>query len=195
MTSMSRALMGYIVDEVFDGAIEDTKVIEDIYAAIKRHEALSASPAGVKPKALEWEGDEYVGWTARDAGHLYEIDDDGSDDEKDYTLEVVIYGRSHLTRHETLEAAKSAAQADYSARIMSAIEPAGEPIGYLKPEADQAIEPRFIYARDRKEFTHATGKTFGLSRYSLSLFMRALPSNRLNAILSQRRAKQRRLIA
>lgn len=34
-----RELMGKIVDEVFDGAIEDCSVIEEIYAAIKRHEA------------------------------------------------------------------------------------------------------------------------------------------------------------
>lgn len=36
---ISRELMGKIVDEVFDGAIEDCSVIEEIYAAIKRHEA------------------------------------------------------------------------------------------------------------------------------------------------------------
>jgi len=38
---ISRALLGKIVDEVFDGAIEDASVIEEIYAAIKRHEAAS----------------------------------------------------------------------------------------------------------------------------------------------------------
>ena len=37
--AMSRELMARIVDEVFDGAIEDTRVIEEIYAVIKRHEA------------------------------------------------------------------------------------------------------------------------------------------------------------
>lgn len=37
--AISRELLGKIVDEVFDGAIEDASVIEDIYAAIKRHEA------------------------------------------------------------------------------------------------------------------------------------------------------------
>ena len=36
--AMSRELMGLIVDEVFDGAIEDTRVIEEIYAVIKRHD-------------------------------------------------------------------------------------------------------------------------------------------------------------
>lgn len=35
---ISRELLGKIVDEVFDGAIEDASVIEDIYAAIKKHE-------------------------------------------------------------------------------------------------------------------------------------------------------------
>ncbi|MBP2462089.1 MULTISPECIES: hypothetical protein [unclassified Rhizobium] len=37
---MSRELMGLIVDEVFDGAMEDASVIEEIYAVIKRHEAV-----------------------------------------------------------------------------------------------------------------------------------------------------------
>jgi hypothetical protein len=35
---ISSELLGKIVDDVFDGAIEDASVIEDIYAAIKRHE-------------------------------------------------------------------------------------------------------------------------------------------------------------
>lgn len=35
---ISRELLGKIVDEVFDGAIEDASVIEEIYAAIKKHE-------------------------------------------------------------------------------------------------------------------------------------------------------------
>jgi hypothetical protein len=39
VTGISRELMGKIVDEVFDGAIEDARVIEEIYAVIKRHEA------------------------------------------------------------------------------------------------------------------------------------------------------------
>lgn len=42
--AISRELMGKIVDEVFDGAIEDASVIEEIYACIKRHElSISAS--------------------------------------------------------------------------------------------------------------------------------------------------------
>jgi len=36
--------MGKIVDEVFDGAVEDVRVIEEIYAVIKRHEAGSHKP-------------------------------------------------------------------------------------------------------------------------------------------------------
>jgi hypothetical protein len=43
-TPISRELLGKIVDEVFDGAIEDASVIEEIYAAIKRHETPSPSP-------------------------------------------------------------------------------------------------------------------------------------------------------
>ncbi|TRB00434.1 MULTISPECIES: hypothetical protein [Rhizobium/Agrobacterium group] len=37
--AISRALLGKIVDDVFGGAIEDSSVIEEIYAVIKREEA------------------------------------------------------------------------------------------------------------------------------------------------------------
>jgi len=50
-TGISRELMGKIVDEVFDGAIEDASVIEEIYAVIQREAALAAvpgEPVGVK---------------------------------------------------------------------------------------------------------------------------------------------------
>ncbi|WP_320196236.1 hypothetical protein RMR10_004585 [Agrobacterium rosae] len=42
---MKRSLMGKIVDEVFDGGIEDPSIIEKIYAVIDREE--------IKPLQLE----------------------------------------------------------------------------------------------------------------------------------------------
>ena len=39
---ISRGLLGKIVDEVFDGAIEDASVIEDIYRVIARETALQS---------------------------------------------------------------------------------------------------------------------------------------------------------
>ncbi|KJF73190.1 hypothetical protein [Agrobacterium arsenijevicii] len=47
-TAISRELLGKIVDEVFDGAIEDSSVIEEIYAVIRREEAAlsAAEPRG-----------------------------------------------------------------------------------------------------------------------------------------------------
>lgn len=50
---ISRELMGKIVDEVFDGAIEDCSVIEEIYAAIKRHEADEHPTTTVKVRGDE----------------------------------------------------------------------------------------------------------------------------------------------
>jgi hypothetical protein len=51
---ISRELMGKIVDDVFDGAIEDASVIEDIYAAIKRHESTPAPVnRGIDPLTKE----------------------------------------------------------------------------------------------------------------------------------------------
>ncbi|TAA54587.1 hypothetical protein [Shinella sp. JR1-6] len=40
---MDRDLLGKIIDDVFDGAIEDASVIEDIYASIARHASLPLS--------------------------------------------------------------------------------------------------------------------------------------------------------
>ncbi len=46
MTTMDRTLLGKIVDDVFDGAIEDASVIEAIYDAIKKHEQAPAPVDG-----------------------------------------------------------------------------------------------------------------------------------------------------
>ena len=51
--AMSRELMALIVDEVFDGAIEDTRVIEEIYAVIKRHEASPPAKLSAAAEAIE----------------------------------------------------------------------------------------------------------------------------------------------
>jgi hypothetical protein len=48
-TSISRELLGKIVDEVFDGAIEDASVIEEIYAVIMADRAALSVP--IDPKA------------------------------------------------------------------------------------------------------------------------------------------------
>jgi hypothetical protein len=86
--------------------------------------ALSASPAGaVKPKPLEWR-DEGTGVFRRvrattSIGTYSTWRLDGS---LDYSL---YYNEELIKTCSDLEAAKTAAFADYSARIMSAIEPAG----------------------------------------------------------------------
>lgn len=44
---ISRDLLGKIVDEVFDGAIEDASVIEDVYRVIAREHATMAEPSNM----------------------------------------------------------------------------------------------------------------------------------------------------
>lgn len=71
---ISRELMGKIVDEVFDGAIEDCSVIEEIYAAIKRHEAdehptTTAKMTGRWRMFEEATGPGYWGIELEDAGN------------------------------------------------------------------------------------------------------------------------------
>lgn len=51
--SISRKLLGQIIDDVFDGAIEDASVIEEIYASIKRHEQAAGISDAERIKALE----------------------------------------------------------------------------------------------------------------------------------------------
>lgn len=65
-TSISPELMGKIVDEVFDGAIEDARVIEEIYAVIKHEEAaLSAAEpvGGVQMHRTRHKISELAGWS------------------------------------------------------------------------------------------------------------------------------------
>lgn len=46
---ISRELLGKIVDEVFDGGLEDASVVEDIYRVIKREEGFAAPDDGWLP--------------------------------------------------------------------------------------------------------------------------------------------------
>lgn len=55
---ISRGLLGKIVDEVFDGAIEDASVIEDIYRVVARECALQSQ---VRETASAIRGDSYAG--------------------------------------------------------------------------------------------------------------------------------------
>lgn len=75
---------------------------------------------GVKVKALEWEDGEYNSkFNSEFIG--YEIQACDDDTGKHYAMRVNHYGSTYA-RRDTLEAAKAAAQADYEARILSAIE-------------------------------------------------------------------------
>lgn len=58
---ISRELMGKIVDDVFDGAIEDARVIEEIYAVIKTHEMTTPNEpfAYAHPNGAIWRADNY----------------------------------------------------------------------------------------------------------------------------------------
>ncbi|WP_454686884.1 hypothetical protein [Agrobacterium leguminum] len=68
-TTISRELMGKIVDEVFDGAIEDASVIEEIYAVIKREEANLSKVDEQKPLDLNITQDWFEKRSALEADH------------------------------------------------------------------------------------------------------------------------------
>jgi hypothetical protein len=120
---MSRDLLGKIIDDVFDGAIEDASVIEEIYASIIRHSALSAALSEktqpVRVKALEWSliysSDDETAWSAMAIGGVYTV------------RQLTNTGGAWLhcvrteKRYPSVEAAKAAAQQDFETRIRSAI--------------------------------------------------------------------------
>ncbi|MBB4063635.1 hypothetical protein [Gellertiella hungarica] len=114
---ISRALMGKIIDEVFDGALEDASVIEDIYRVIVREAALSVQPAeAVKP--LEWKegaSGTYTEVAESVFGHysVWEIDGTGCWAPWKQGSGILVDGG--------IAGAKAAAQADYERRILSAL--------------------------------------------------------------------------
>lgn len=72
-------------------------------------------------KPLEWDGDEYVGWTAYGVGLGYSIDDE-SGEEECFVL-TKHDGHSELkSAHASFAAASEFAQAGYESRILSAID-------------------------------------------------------------------------
>ncbi|MCZ7856050.1 hypothetical protein O9X81_05440 [Agrobacterium salinitolerans] len=68
-TAISRELIGKIVDEVFDGAIEDPSVIEEIYAVIKREEAAQSKIDERNPLDLNITQDWFEKRSALEADH------------------------------------------------------------------------------------------------------------------------------
>ncbi len=74
----------------------------------------------VKVKPLEWDGDEYVGWTAYGVGLGYSIDDESSDEE--LFILTKHDGSSELkSSHASLDAAQEFAQADFDKRVLEVI--------------------------------------------------------------------------
>ena len=73
--AISRALLGKIVDEVFDGAIEDPSVIEQIYAVIKREEAALSAAEPYAAMTIDYLGCEYL---SRDVANIEKIAAAGS---------------------------------------------------------------------------------------------------------------------
>jgi hypothetical protein len=112
---ISRDLLGKIVDEVFDGGLEDASVIEDIYRVVKREEGLSPS---VVVKALEWEesanGNRWSAPSVLGEYRIYTYSRSG-------TVELSCGPSIIIAECESIEAAKAAAQADYEQRIRSTL--------------------------------------------------------------------------
>ena len=120
--AISRELLCKIVDEVFDGAVEDAGVIEEIHAVIVRdmndrssHSAEAGKPV-VKVKPLEW-CNGYRDWQVKiqtaSSGPFYQVRE----------LDGVVWLDADNTQtiYPSVEAAKAAAQADYEARVRSAL--------------------------------------------------------------------------
>lgn len=94
----------------------DGLAIDDNQAKAILDYVLSAAPSGVEVKALEWEECSDRCWDADGMGKLYRVMKrvDGT-----AKLKHGVYDGG--VEYNTLEAAKAAAQADYEARILSAL--------------------------------------------------------------------------
>ncbi|CUX27035.1 hypothetical protein AGR8A_Cc60460 [Agrobacterium fabrum str. J-07] len=74
--AISRALLGKIVDEVFGGGIEDSRVIEEIYSVIKREEAALSAAEAFAAMTTDYLGCEYL---SRDVANIENIAASGSE--------------------------------------------------------------------------------------------------------------------
>jgi hypothetical protein len=103
-------------------------------------------PDGLRVKALEWESDPR--WKGTLWAHGYQLNDQGGGE----WLMTTPEGNDAVC--STLEAAKAAAQADYAARILAALEDTGEPALIREAEArglERAAQIAAESAADAKE--------------------------------------------
>jgi hypothetical protein len=127
--TISRELLGKIVDEVFDGAIEDASVIEEIYTVIMAN--LSTASLALQPQAREV-GVKKLDWQdAKDRGYS-QADCELGQYQVGWLGEFECWqcSRPHrrgldwkdnFSRHASKDEAKAAAQLDYERRIRSAL--------------------------------------------------------------------------
>jgi len=105
-------------------------VVDALNAAWNRRADLAAVPAQVKVKPLVWR-DEYRPVASPQTYQIWP--DNGGSGAPDDPIETfdgfMLYSPTMLGLgvHQTIEAAKAAAQADYNARILAAIEPQPDP--------------------------------------------------------------------
>ena len=92
---ISRELLGKIVDECFDGAIEDCKVIEDIYRVIAREsvERIYTNTDRIitmDDRQFSYEGNGYIQDNNFDFDAALVVSGDFIDDEKDRYAEMIV---------------------------------------------------------------------------------------------------------
>lgn len=139
-TAISRELMGKIVDEVFDGAIEDSRVIEEIYAIIKREEATVSAAEPVEGH-VDWDNPNdpavklFVGFDVEAYVDEYELRGDEGDyspNEQEKTLLVdAIYsvvGNLHESMRKLIPSSLPTQQTVSSAPVKTLRDAANEVI-------------------------------------------------------------------
>lgn len=80
---ISRALLGKIVDEVFDGAIEDPRVIEDVYRVIVREQqaGLAVVNQQVTTAVCLWKREQDSGFYETGCGQVWHFTDGSTPEE------------------------------------------------------------------------------------------------------------------
>lgn len=111
------------MDRAFLGNSEELAALVVEYLALTASPSPAASPAspsGVRVKPLEWLSH---AWGAEADGGRYRIEDNGANwtDDRYWLFVNVGLLSNHRSKFATLDEAKAAAQADYEARILSAL--------------------------------------------------------------------------
>lgn len=140
--NIRKRLKGYVVNRdkhLGDRGAKDlmraAELLSDKFPALSRRSASNTAGGGVKVKPLEWDRDTHAGWTeAKTSIGTYSAFADGT---------LILDGKQiSYERGRAWHETEAAAQADFNARILSALEPiqaGGEPVATMHKSETETL--------------------------------------------------------